>query len=101
VRRAAKVDANHAEIREAFRDMGCVVFDACRVGAGFADLVVQHGGLTMLIEVKAPKGTLTKAQKDSPLMMRVVRDRAGVEETVRTLQRWARAIRQYGDHDAK
>lgn len=94
MRRAARTDANHAEIRDYFRELGCVVFDACRMGSGFADLVVQFGGLTMLVEVKQQLGKLTKSQKDSPLMMRIVRDRRGAEETVKTLQTWADVLRQ-------
>ena len=94
MRRAAKVDGNHAELREYFRELGCVVFDASGVGQGFADLVCQWGGLTMLVEIKTEKGKLTKAQKKCPLMMRVVRNRRGVEETVMVLQTWADVLRQ-------
>lgn len=94
-RYAKRKDANHNEIRDEFiRLLGARnVLDCFRFGDGFPDLVVQHSGLTMLVEIKTATGTLTKAQKKCPLMMRIVRDKAGVEETVRTLKKWHRAIR--------
>lgn len=62
MRRAARTDANHAEIREAFRALGCSVVDLSRVGAGCPDLLVGHGGENWLIEVKTEKGELTADQ---------------------------------------
>jgi hypothetical protein len=41
VRRAAKVDANHAEVVKALRDAGCGVLDLSAVGAGVPDLLVH------------------------------------------------------------
>lgn len=93
MRRAARTDANHAEIREAFREAGCLVLDMHSAGNAAPDLLVQLNGLTMPVEVKTLTGKLSKAQKKCPLMMRIVRDKAGVEETVRTLKKWHRAIR--------
>ena len=52
-----KVDANHAQIRQLFRDLGCNVFDSSAIPK-FVDLVVQyrdpmHGRIeTLLVEVK-------------------------------------------------
>lgn len=42
MRRAAKVDANHAEIVKALRSAGCWVLDLSAVGQGCPDLLV-HG----------------------------------------------------------
>lgn len=42
MRRAAKVDANHAEIVAALRSAGCGVLDLSAVGNGCPDLLV-HG----------------------------------------------------------
>lgn len=42
MRRAAKVDANHAEIVAALRSAGCWVMDLSAVGKGCPDLLV-HG----------------------------------------------------------
>ena len=75
VRRAARVDDNHAEIREVFRKAGFAVADTAGAGNGFPDLVVQchhaegaYGRLTLLIEVKdgskaKSRQALTEAQK--------------------------------------
>jgi len=50
---AKRVDANHAVIREAFRDMGASVFDSSSIGRGFPDLVVGINNRTALVEIKS------------------------------------------------
>lgn len=52
VMRARRVDANHAEIVAAFRQLGYSVADTSRLGNGFPDLVVAKAGRTVLVEVK-------------------------------------------------
>lgn len=52
MRRAAKVDANHAEIVRALRSVGCYVVDLSRLGQGVPDLLWSRGGLCGLLEVK-------------------------------------------------
>jgi hypothetical protein len=54
MRRAARVDANHAEIVAAFRACGCQVLDLSRVGGGCPDLLVSSRGgrCLFLVEVK-------------------------------------------------
>ena len=78
VRRAARVDDNHAEIRDTFRGGGLTVIDTSHIGRGFPDLLIQcphpeapYGYLTLLIEVKdgskaKSRQALTKAQNDFP-----------------------------------
>lgn len=65
MRRAARLDANHNEIADAFRRLGFEVFDASRVGGGFPDLVCYHRATDrlMLVEVKTPKGGLKTTQE--------------------------------------
>lgn len=46
------MDANHAEIAAAFRQLGYSVADTSRLGSGFPDLVVAKAGRTVLVEVK-------------------------------------------------
>jgi len=47
------VDANHGQIRDALRALGCVVEDTSDVGRGFPDLVVRtRAGTVLLVEVK-------------------------------------------------
>jgi Holliday junction resolvase len=52
VRRAARVDANHAEIVEALRLAGCSVLSIAALGCGAPDLLVGKDGRNILMEVK-------------------------------------------------
>jgi len=65
VRRAARVDGNHAIIVDALRRVGCRVLDLSRVGDGAPDLLVRAPGQgdLMLMEVKAAKGKLNARQR--------------------------------------
>lgn len=60
---AAKVDANHAEIRDGLRQLGFSVADTARLGNGFPDLVVGNGVINLLVEVKMPRKNLTPDEK--------------------------------------
>lgn len=51
MRRAAKVDANHAGIAKAFMDMGCSVVSLAQLGNGIPDLIVACSK-TALVEIK-------------------------------------------------
>lgn len=55
VRRAARVDANHAEITRALRQCGWVVHDTSGTGGGFPDLVIAKNGRLEMVEVKDGK----------------------------------------------
>lgn len=61
---AHRTDANHAQIVKAFEQLGCTVFSAHTVGAGFPDLVIGCNGRTLLVEIKTERGELTKAQRE-------------------------------------
>lgn len=53
-RRAAKRDANHADVAGRFVALGCSVVDTAATGiAGFPDLVVGCAGVNRLVEVKS------------------------------------------------
>ena len=52
MRRAARVDGNHAEIVTALRAAGATVQSLAAIGAGCPDLVVGLAGKTFLVEVK-------------------------------------------------
>lgn len=62
MRRAAKTDLNQPEIVAALRAVGCSVQILAAVGQGCPDLLVGTYGVNLLIEVKGPRGTLTKDQ---------------------------------------
>lgn len=81
-RRAAKVDTNHAAVRDGLRALGWSVFDTSGVGDGFSDFVVGVGGQRLpfppdprargaictgdvfLVEVKTTGGRLTERQQE-------------------------------------
>lgn len=65
VRRAAKVDANHAEVVESFRESGYLVLSLAAVGSGVPDLLVYRRDVGFkLIEVKRDeKAKLTPDQE--------------------------------------
>ena len=68
MRRAARVDDNHAEIIRALLAVGATVVDTSAVGAGCPDLLVGYRGVNFLIEIKdgaKPKSArqLTQAQE--------------------------------------
>jgi len=52
MRRAARVDKNHAEVVKALRAIGASVADTSGAGRGFPDLVVGYRGVNHLIEIK-------------------------------------------------
>jgi hypothetical protein len=64
VRRAARTDLNHGDVRDALRAAGWYVHDTSGAGDGMADMVVcGPGGVWVLVEVKSKRGKLTPAQK--------------------------------------
>lgn len=52
MRRAAKVDQNHADIVKALRTRGATVQSLAAIGKGCPDLLVGYKKVTILIEVK-------------------------------------------------
>lgn len=64
MRRAAKVDTTHGEIRDALRKAGASVYGATAIGGGFPDLVVGHRGFTCLVECKSEQRKLRDSQTD-------------------------------------
>lgn len=62
VRRAAKVDANQAQIVAALRAAGATVISLAACGSGIPDLLVGHAGKTALIEVKDSQQPPSKRQ---------------------------------------
>ena len=52
IRRAARTDANHSEIKSALERIGCYVVDCAHVGQGFPDLVIAFRNRWVLLEIK-------------------------------------------------
>ena len=64
MRRDARTDANHAEIRMALRAAGYSCYDLFRLGQGWPDiLVLSKTGIPILGEIKSDEGRLTPAEK--------------------------------------
>lgn len=63
MRRAGKVDANQHAIIDVLLAANCKVQTLAAMGGGVPDLLVQRpDGTLLLMEVKAPDGTLTPLQ---------------------------------------
>ena len=60
--RSGHHDENHGRIMARFAQFGPEPIDTTKVGGGFPDAVWPFQGLTVLIEVKTPEGTMTPAQ---------------------------------------
>lgn len=54
MRRAARVDHNHAEIVAALRAVGATVESLAAVGSGCPDALVGYRGINVLLEIKNP-----------------------------------------------
>lgn len=90
MRRASRVDGNHAEIVDSFKKLGCSVLSLAAVGKGVPDLLVAIKGITWLVEVKMPNGKENELQVEFAITWKgcraVVRDLQGVELTVKTMK---------------
>ena len=90
MRRAARIDGNHAEIVDCFKKLGCSVLSLAAVGKGVPDLLVAINGITWLVEVKMPNGKENELQIEFAATWKgcrsIVRDLAGVESTVKTMK---------------
>lgn len=64
MRRAAKVDGNHAEIVAALEKVGATVQSLAQIGRGCPDVLCAYGGDLFLLEFKSAKGKTNKAQDD-------------------------------------
>lgn len=72
MRRAAKVDSTHAEIRDALRAAGVSVLSLANHGRGVPDFLCSYRAYTCLLEAKTGKNELTEDQRD------FIRDWGGV-----------------------
>jgi hypothetical protein len=61
--RYGKTDANHSQVKEWYRSLGCSVADTKDAAMGVPDLFVGAVGLTDPVEVKVEGGSLTPQQE--------------------------------------
>ena len=96
MRRAARTDANHAEIVRTLRALGCSVQDLSRVGEGCPDILVGVCGRNLLMEIKdgrkvASERKLNKRQEEWHAAWRgqrvVVESREQVIEIINEIRR--------------
>lgn len=101
---ARRTDANHSDIRDAFRKLGCTVLDMSGIGKGAPDACIGYGGLSMLVEIKdgakPPSGRkLTAAQvkfwETWTGGVRLVKSLEDVAETVATLRKWHQVLHKW------
>lgn len=74
---AGRTDQNHKEIVAALRQAGVLVASLASVGSGCPDLLCCYQGSVTLLEVKRPRGKLTKYQsqwRDNGWPVHVVTD---------------------------
>lgn len=64
MRRAAKVDGNHAEIVSRLRSCGVWVQSLAAIGSGCPDLLCWHRGRYFLLELKEPGERPNQAQAE-------------------------------------
>ena len=103
MRRAARVDANHAEIIRVLRKAGCSVLDMSRLGGGAPDILIGYGGISLPAEIKCGAKP-PSARKLTPKQRewhdswtggcRLILSPLDALETAATLRRWATALRQ-------
>lgn len=98
MRRYGRVDANHTEMMQAFRDSGCAVLSLASMGKGVPDLLISLGGVTWLVEVKMPNGKLTDDQvkffSGWHGCYATVRDIEGVNTVITTMLKQSKALAQ-------
>ena len=57
-----RADENQAEIVSALRQLGATVVILSQVGGGCPDILVGYRGESYLMEIKGPRGRLSKKQ---------------------------------------
>lgn len=102
MRRAHRLDSNHAELVMAFEKLGCSVLSLAGLGSGAPDICVGFSGLQIMCELKdgsKPPSARKLTPDEERFRMnwkggyRLVKDFDDVEETVKVLQGWHASIR--------
>lgn len=101
MRRYARQDSNHKEIRAAFEKLGCSVADLSPLGKGVPDLAVGYAGVAIFVEVKdgsKPPSARKLTPDEERFRMnwkggyRIVENLDHVQETVDVLRGWQRTL---------
>jgi hypothetical protein len=88
--RARRVDSNHKELVEAFRQLGATVTDLSRVGQGCPDILVGYCSISIPVEIKTRTGKLNLLQQQWLENWQgshaIVRDHEGVIRLIETMR---------------
>ena len=86
MRRAARVDSNHAAIRAAFHRLGCWTLNLSQIGSGCPDLLVMSKATKRMILVEVKDGEkVPSAQELTPDQVRFQREWAGAVRVVTSI----------------
>lgn len=97
MRKYGRVDANHAEVADAFRMLGCSFLSMSPLGDGAPDGAVGYGGLSIFVEIKDGKKPpsrrkLRPSQEEFKKTwkggLRLIDSLEAVAETVTLLKNW-------------
>lgn len=99
MRRAARVDANHAEIVKALRAIGAEVADMSGAGNGFSDLVCLYLDKVLLVEVKDGQKP-PSARKLTPAQVEFAKAWKGHWVCVTSAEDAVNVVATYGREDA-
>ena len=101
MRRAHRLDSNHAELVKAFEKLGCSVLSLAGIGSGCPDICVGFAGLQIMCELKdgsRPPSARKLTEDEERFRMnwkggyRLVENLDHVQDTVNVLKSWQRAI---------
>lgn len=99
MRRAAKTDDNHLDIKHRFKKYGASVADTAGAGEGFPDLVIGFKGANFLVEVKDGSKAMSEQKLTKP-QVRFHREWSGqviiinsVEQVDLIMQEWVKLPR--------
>ncbi len=74
MRRRGNVDLNQSVIVQTLRDSGHSVVSLAGVGNGCPDLLIARSGVYLLVELKSPKETSHKRDKELRLTQKLFRE---------------------------
>lgn len=96
MRRAAKVDKTHAEIRDALREAGVFVRSLAAHGDGLPDFLCGYRSWWCLVEAKTEKRDINELQRKfiNECQGPVIVVRSGEEAVAKFFERWSASILQ-------
>lgn len=100
MRRRARTDANHTDIVQAFRRLGCTVLDLSRLGSGCPDALVGIRGRNYLVEIKdgSKPPSARKLTPDEEEFFREWRGFVMIVESLDDVERMVRAFSMRTTH---